>query len=277
MREFRKKQKRLYKILKILVVFCAVYLFVFIGVKPILADYSQTIALICSYVADGLVIGTLVFLFCYYSKYSKCDSFLTSVENEISDAGYYLTSREPREIDLFAEEICNDLKSCGYSVSRNIEIDEFEFYAKAVKRKELFYIVNCDNIDKNDVVAYLDSVIYDITAVSLKKRGTAVVCFVTEKADDKAIGLSKMITQLDKKGHLNVAIAIAEMSTSRVYFLGNQKTKSQQMIANFVMNCDLPIKDKYIGKETLPFQYELEERMKAFNLKDYNSGNFFAH
>lgn len=277
MREFRKKQKRLFNILKALVIFCAVFLFIFIGLKPIIADYNQTVALGLGYFADVLVLGTLIFLFCYYSKYGKCDSFLTGVENELSDAGYYFTSRQSKDIDSYIDEMYDDLKSCGYAMNKNIEINELDFNAKAVKKRELLYIASSDNIDKNDIVAYLDSVIYDITAVNLKKSGTAVVCFVTDKAEDNAIELSKMITPLDKKGRLKIAIAIAEVTTSRVYFLGNQKTKSQQLIANFVMNCDVPIKDEYIGKETLPYQIELEERMKAFNLKDFNSGNFFAH
>ncbi|MDE6019383.1 MAG: hypothetical protein K2H01_00075, partial [Ruminococcus sp.] len=64
-------------------------------------------------------------------------------------------------------------------------------------------------------------------------------------------------------------------STGNVYFLGNVQTKCQQMIANFVMNCDLPIKEQYIHKDKLQFQYDLAEKMKDFNLKDFKNDNFF--
>ncbi|MDE6155531.1 MAG: hypothetical protein K2F67_03740, partial [Eubacterium sp.] len=76
---------------------------------------------------------------------------------------------------------------------------------------------------------------------------------------------------------INIALAICELSSRRVYFLGTEKTKCQQLISNYVMNCDLPIKEQYIGKERLPFQNELEEKMKSFNIKDFKNGNFTAH
>lgn len=85
------------------------------------------------------------------------------------------------------------------------------------------------------------------------------------------------MTFLGKKEQLKIALAVCEMSTGRVYFLGNVKTKCQQMIANFAMNCDVPINDKYIGKERLSFQDELEEKMKSFNIKDFRAGKFSAH
>ena len=49
------------------------------------------------------------------------------------------------------------------------------------------------------------------------------------------------------------------------------------MIANYAMNVEVPIKDEFKGKEQLPFQAELEEHMKEFNIKDFKAGAFYAH
>ena len=73
-----------------------------------------------------------------------------------------------------------------------------------------------------------------------------------------------------------LAYAIAEADTGRVYFLGNRVSKCQQMIANYVMGCELPIADANKG-ERLPFQDKLEEKMKTFTLAEFKNGTFFAH
>lgn len=277
MKEFRKKQKRLYAFMKALIIVAAVCIFIFIGIKPAVAQVSTVAVMVCNYTCDFLILSAMAVLFIYYSKYGKSDAFLTSVENELSDAGYYLTSRAENTQNDYVNAVILDLQNCGYSVNRNVEINELEFDFKAESRKEFFYCIKTDNADKNDILAYLDSVIYDITVKSLKRKGNAVICFVTDKAEDEAIALSKMITPLGKKEQIKIAVAVCELSSRRVYFLGNIKTKCQQMIANFVMNCDVPIKEQYIGKERLPFQVELEEHMKSFNIKDFKSGNFYAH
>lgn len=277
MREFRKKQKRLYNLMKAIIIVGAAAIFVYIGAKPYVEDVSNTAAMICNYVCDALVIVIMVVLFTYFSKYGKSNSFLTSIENELSDTGYYLTSRTEKETVSYTNAMLEDFKSCGYILNSNIEINEFEFDFKAEKKKEFFYCISLDNADRNDVLAYLDCVIYDITVKNLKRKGNAVLCFITDKAEDDAIALSKMITPLGKKEQIKIAVAICEVSSGRVYFLGNVKTKCQQLTANFVMNCEVPIKEQYIGKERLPFQDELEEKMKSFNIKDFKAGTFNAH
>lgn len=277
MREFRIKQKKLYTFMKIFIIFGAVFIVAYIGVQPYVAKLSNIAAIVCGYICDFLVVANMSILFLYFSKYGKSDSFLTAVENELSDTGYYLTSREENVQKAYVQIMCDDLKQCGYSVNQNIEVNEFDFDFQAAKKKEFFYCVSVDSIDKNDILAYLDSVIYDITVRNIKRKGDCVLCFVTDTAQENAIALSKMITPLGKKEQIKIAIAIAELSTGRVYFLGNVKTKCQQMIANFVMNCEVPIKEQYIGKERLPFQDELEEHMKSFNIKDFKAGNFYAH
>lgn len=273
--EFRKKQARLKKIMNALFIFTAIYIFVFIGAEPLIAN--STVKTVCTFFCDGLVIVCMVVLFSYFSKYSKSDSFLENIEYELSDAGCYLTSRIEESIGDYYNAVKNDLQSDNFSVSENITINDFEFNAVCKKGKTWFYIVRDDSVDKNDILAYTDSAIYDVTAVDIKRRGNGVVLFICDNADESAIALSKMITPLGKKEQIKFATAIVEVSTKRVYFLGNKQTKCQQMIANFVMNCEIPIKEQYIVHEKLPFQFELEEHMKDFNIKDYKNGTFCAH
>lgn len=277
MNEIRKKQKKLYKIMKALVIFGAAFIFIFIGLQPTIKAYNPLLATVLMYVCDAVVIAVLVFLFSYYSKYGKCDSIMTSIENEINDNGYYLTSRIERENNSYIEAVYQDLKNCGYSMNKDVEIADFEFSFKAMKKKEYFYCADVEGLDKNDVLAYLDTVITDVTVNSLKRKGNGVLCLITDKAEDDAISLSKMITPLGKKEQLKIAIAICELSTGRVYFLGNNETKCQQMIANFVMNCDVPIKEQYICRDKLPFQLDLAEKVKELTLKDIKSDYFSVH
>lgn len=277
MNEIRKKQKKLYKIMKALVIFGAAFIFIFIGLQPTIKAYNQLLATVLMYVCDAVVVAVLVFLFSYYSIYGKCDSIMTSIENEINDNGYYLTSRKERENNSYIDAVYHDLKNCGYSMNKDVEIADFEFSFKAMKKKEYFYCADVDGLDKNDVLAYLDTVITDITVNSLKRKGNGVLCLITDMAEDDAISLSKMITPLGKKEQLKIAIAICELSTGRVYFLGNTETKCQQMIANFVMNCDVPIKEQYICRDKLPFQLDLAEKVKELTLKDIKSDYFSVH
>ncbi len=278
MREFRKKQARLKKIMNVLVIVTAVYLFAYIGVEPMLAKALPDWAvLIFGYLCDALVIGSLVVLFVYYSKYSKSDKYLKSIEDELSDIGYYYTAREERVIPAYYTAVKEDLLNNSFAINEDVVINELEFDCVAMKRNEFFYTVTLEETDKNDVLAYLDSVIYDITVNNLKRRGSGVLLFITDSAKDDAVALSKMITAMGKKEQIKVALAIVELSTGRCYFLGNTPTKCQQMIANFAMNCDTPIKDKFKGEERLPFQDDLEEHMKEFNIKDFRNGTFYAH
>ena len=60
-------------------------------------------------------------------------------------------------------------------------------------------------------------------------------------------------------------------------FQGREENKNKTQIANFVMNCEMPVKDKFIHKEKLPYQKELEKKAEKFTLKDFNNGNFYIH
>lgn len=277
MRELRKKQARLYKIMKGFLIAAAVVIVVYIGAEPYVAKASQTAAIVMNYVCDALVLGAMFVIFAYYNKYGKSDAFLTRVEHEIDDAGYYLTAREEKTTEQYVEAMFNDLKSCGFAMDKNIEIDDFEFDIRAYKKKEFFYAVQVEALNRDDVLAYSDVAVNDLTVQKLKRKGDCVICFVTDKADDSTIAISKVITPFGRKEQLKVSYAIAEVQTGRVYFLGNMATKLQQMTANYVMNCDVPIKDEYIGKERLPFQDELEERMKSFTIAEFRNGTFYTH
>lgn len=277
MREFRKKQKKLKRLMNTIVIVTAIYFLVLIGIEPIVANYSNILFVAMGYIADALVVACLIVLFTYFSKYGKSDSFLESIEYELSDIGYYFTSRTEKESESYKNAIVKDIRENGFSVDEKVVINDFDFSAVGRKRNEAVYIVNIDNLDKNDVIAYIDSVVYDITAVNVKRKATAILVFITNKADDGAISLSKMITPLGKKELIKIANAIVELDTSRVYFLGNKVSKHQQMIANYVMNCNVPIKDEFKANEKLPFQDDLEEKMKSFNIKDFKNGTFYAH
>lgn len=277
MRKFRKKQKNNFKIMKTLIIFSVIFILIYIGAQPYIASFNNIVDIVIKYFCDALIIANLVVIFSYYNKYGKCDAFLESIENELSDAGYYITSRNENDIDSYVDVIFNDLKENGYSVDKNYDSRDFTFSVRGIKRKEFFYVAKIEDVDKNDILAYLDDVINDITVKNIKRKGDAVVCFITDNAQDDAIALSKMITPIGKKAQLKIALSIVEPETKKVFFLGNVQTKCSRMIANFVMNCDLPIKEKYIHSDKLPFQYELEEKMKSFNIKDFKNGNFYAH
>lgn len=277
MREVRKKQKKFYKFLKGLVIFSVIFIFIYIGAQPYVKAFNETLAVSVNYACDILVIINLVVIFLYYSKYGKVEAFLKDIENELEDAGYYINSRDKENTDQRCETISDDLEKNGYKMSKLVEVKDFSFDVRAIKGKSYFYIVKVEKLDKNDILAYLDEMIYDLTSNLFKRKGNAVLCFVTDTACDDAIEISKMITPLGRKGQMKIALAIDETDTGNVYFQGREETKNKTQIANFVMNCEMPIKDKYIHKEKMPFQEELEKKAEKFTLKDFNNGNFYIH
>lgn len=275
MKKFRKKQRILYKIMKALVIFTAVFIFAYIGAYPYVMEYSKNLAVGINYFCDIDVVICLTIIFVYYSKYGKSDYFLSSIEDEINDAGYYFTSRESVGCDDYVDEMFNDLTSNKYSASKNVNCNDFSFDIRAYKKHDYFYAVAIDDLDKNDVLAYLDEAINDITVKNLKRKGNAVLCFVTNRAGDDAIALSKMITPIGRKMQLKIALAIVEPQSKKVYFQGIKDTRCKKLIANYVMNCDIPIKEKYICKDKLQFQFDIENKMESFNIKDFKNGNFY--
>lgn len=277
MREFRRKQKIFNKIMKTLVISSVVFIFVYIGAAPYVAKWNETAALILNYFSDILVVVNMAVVFMYYSKFGKSDSFLNTIEYELADVGYYYSAREQCSEASYIGAMKDDFIKDGYKINTNVETGDFEFDLTAFKSKEFFYVVNVNDLTRNDIIAHVDAVVNDITVQNLKRVGNAVVCFVTDKAQEDAVAISKMITPLGKKEKIKIAICIVEPNDKKCYFLGNMQTKCQQMIVNYVMNCPIPIEDKYKGEKRLPFQDELESHMKDFNIKDFKDGTFYAH
>lgn len=277
MREFRKKQKRLFKIMKGMIGFTVAYILIFIGVTPTVQSYSNQLFIILNYGGQVLALLALCIIFLYYSRYGKSNSFLERTEKEIDDFAYYYTAVTANNEQEFLRHITDELKKNGFNITQNTEISEFDFDICAEKKNEFFYAANISKVSRNDVLAYLDTVITDITVHKIKRKGNAVMCFVTDKAEDDAVAVSKMITPLGKKEQLKIALCIVEPETKKCYFLGNMETKCQQMILKYVMNSSSPISDNLKGECHMAFQDELEERMKAFNIKDFKDGTFYSH
>lgn len=275
MNEVRKKQKLFKKIMRVIVIVTAIFMLAYIGVAPAITSVAAVKVL--NYVSDILVIISLVLVLLYYSRYSKLELFLNDVEGEIEDCGYYLTAREEKEIADYFSAVEADLKNNGFRFEKDLELSELEFDGRALKTKEFFYLVCVDELDKNDIIAYLDAAVYDVTVGNLRRKGNCVVAFICSSVDEKALSLSKAVTAMGRKNQLKFTPGIVDVKQGRVYFSGLNPTKCQQMTANFLMNCSVPIDDKYKGQEKLKFQYELEEKMKSFTINDFKNGTFNIH
>lgn len=277
MKEIRKKQKRLYTAMKIIVAVTLVYIVVYIGIQPYTAEWGSTVSVILSYLSDGLIVVSLAVALIYYSRYGKTNAFLTRIEHEINDCGYYMINADSSNQEACLNSLFDKLKNDGYAIESNVDDDGLEFTYVALKRKEFFYVCDIDDLSKDDVLAYLDSTVNDLTVRRLKRAGNCVIVFITDKAQDGAIALSKMICTFGKKDQLKIAIAIAEPETRKCYFLGNMQTKTQAMTAEYIMNTRVPIPDELKHKEVLEFQKELEKHMEEFTIKSYLDGTFYAH
>ena len=137
-------------------------------------------------------------------------------------------------------------------MNKLVEVKDFSFDTRAIKGNNYFYIVNIEKVDKNDILAYLDEMIYDLTSNLFRRKGNGVLCFITDTACDDAIEISKMITPLGRKGQMKIALAIDETDTGNVYFQGREENKNKTQIANFVMNCEMPVRiNLYIKRSCL--------------------------
>ena len=278
MREFRKKQRTLKKWMTGLIVTAAVLIFVYIGIEPYLRQYIGAAATtVCSILCNVFALAAMVVLFLYYSKYSKSDYFLQSIEDELCDASYYLTARPEKTAEEYCRAVSRDLAENRFTLEKQVEVDGFTFDFKARHGKDFIYCVCAEDLERSDMLAFADCVLHDITVLNLRRNGNIVILYITDKAREDALALSKMTTAYGKKQQIRFNNAIVELSTGRCYFLGNRETRNQANIANYVMNCELPLKKKFIGQERLPFQDALEERMKDFDLKKYLNGEFYAH
>lgn len=206
MREIRKKQKKLYKAMRILLYAAIAVLVVYIGAEPLVAKASHVAALVMNYVCDALVIASMFMLLMYYSKYGKVDGYLSRIEDELADAGYYLSDRPEREIQPLTAAVLADLDRYGYTVERDLELSEMPFDARANEKKEFFYVVETEALTRGDILAYSDAAFTDLTVQKMKRSGSGVILFVTDTAGENA-DLSKSITCYGKRDQLQIAYA----------------------------------------------------------------------
>lgn len=275
MNDFLIKQKRFKFLRNFSLVFSAVLIFIYIGAEPYIEKYCGN-TLPFQLTLFVLVLISMAFLFLYESKYSKAVGFIDDLKAEIDDCGYYETARDERESDAYIESVSNDLAEHGFRIENSTEVNSFSFDFSAIKGKEYLYLTALDTPDKNDVIAYVDSARQDLMQNKMRYKGNCAVVFICNKADESAIALSKSITKtFSGKRVLNTGIAIVELSSGRVYFRGNQPSVIQKLIAEYVMDCSLPIKEEHKGNEKLAFQSELERKLKDFNINDFSKGNYY--
>ena len=198
MRSVRKKQKNFYKFLKGLVIFSVIFIFVYIGAEPYVKAYSANLAVGVNYACDILVLANLVVIFLYYSKYGKVESFLKDIENELEDAGYYISSREKENINDRCDTICKDLENNGYKISKNFDVKDFSFNVRALKGKNYFYIItNKPYLIKDYIINNLN---HTVTIVAAKggysdKRKKILLCVIPTTEYTR---LKEIIKELDK-------------------------------------------------------------------------------
>nr|MCR5208083.1 hypothetical protein [Eubacterium sp.] len=207
------------------------------------------------------------------SGYAKAASFLEKINYEITDSGCYLTARTESDTDSYLSAVKTDLINDGFRLSEIAGTDGLTFDLTAVRGNEYVYITSSDAVDKNDVIAFLDSALHDLTANKLRSKGNGAVVFICKNAEEDAVALSKAIKETySGKRVLKLGIAIVETDSKKVYFRGNEPSVIQKLVTEYIMGSELPIKDEYKLKERLPFQTELEDKTKAFNLADYKKG-----
>jgi hypothetical protein len=275
--ELIKKKKRLHALMKFFVIFGVLFIVFYIGAKPTIDDWSSSASVVCSYFCDGLIIANLILVFAYYTKYGKCDVVLNNIADEIVDCGYYLINSESNDAEKYLEAVIDKLNGSMYSVKREFELDELDFSFYADKRTEFIYCTSVEQLDRNDIIAYLDTAVNDITYHTLKRKGNGILLFVTDEAKEDAVSLSKLIVSLGRKSQIRIAIAIAEPQNGKIYYLGNQQSKCQQMIANYAQFAELPIANNLKSKGKLDFQSKLEEKLKTATVSELTADAINIH
>ena len=145
----------------------------------------------------------------------------------------------------------------AYECDPETVTEEFVFLRQMYDRNHSF------SFGKSDVIAYTDAAVNYITSQLMKRSCEGVVLFIGDSVDEKALPLSKQFTKLVTGRHSCVTVhpAILELNSKKVYFLGNDISRAQKMVVHYVMNCDFPIKEQYIGKEKLAFQREFDNEI----------------
>ena len=121
--------------MNIVVIITAILLLVLIGTENALIENAgKSVALALHYTSELLVIASLGIVLYYYSKYGKTDTFLTNVEFELSDVGYYKTKRSENTVDDYYKAVREDLIGGAFSISENLELTEMDFALRGTKR-----------------------------------------------------------------------------------------------------------------------------------------------
>ena len=218
---------------------------------------------------------TVVYLLFYEWRYGDAERYLKDAQCQISDAGYYYTARKQESPGGYANAVREDMASSGYRISDKVQCGDLSFEYTGTKPFEFFYAATFDTVGRKDIAAYMLAAADDLSRERLKQKGECVVLFVCNTAEKGAIAVSKQFTRLQfsRRKAITVYPIIVELSTRQVYFLGNKICRAQKMAVNYVLNCDLPLKPEYIGKEKLPFQNELAEKLASFDFKAFKDAN----
>ena len=275
MNDFKKQLKRFRKFRNIAIVSIAVLIFLYIGAEPYLNKSFGNIGVFQS-VMFILVLSALIIEFYYESKYSKAAKYISDIDLQISDAGYYITSREENGIDEFYNSLKADIENSGYKLTENSDADGLTFDFYAGKGTEYIYAVKLDNTERSDVIAYLDAAKNDLLSNKLKRKGECVVLFITDKAEDSAIALSKAFSRVivSRYNVITISPAIIEPESKKVYYLGNRISPTQKIVTELVLKSEFPLDNKFIHFEKLSFQKELEKEVEDFNIQDFKSRKY---
>ncbi|MBR6392758.1 MAG: hypothetical protein IKS12_05670 [Eubacterium sp.] len=274
MTDFLKKQRAFRRLRNISIIVSAVMIFMYIGAEPYIEKgFGNTAPFQLALFV--LVIISMALLFIYESRFAKAAEFIQDIGYEISDSGYYLTTREEKDAAEFTKAAVNDLKADGYRCESAISVNGLEFAAVAVKGNEFIYFVSVDTADKNDIIAYTDSALYDLMQNKLKSKGNCAVVFLCSNADDSAVRLSKSVSRtFSGKKVLKVGYAVAELPTGKIYFRGNEPSVIQKLVARYVLKCDLPIESRLASGDKLPYQSELKNKLKSFDINEFKNGKY---
>lgn len=218
---------------------------------------------------------TLAYVLFYEWRYGDAERYLKDAQCQISDAGYYLTARKQESPGGYVNAVKDDLAASGYRISEKVMCGDLEFDFVGTKPFEFFYAATFDTADHKDIAAYTLAAANDLANERMKRKGECVVLFVCRNADKGAIAVSKQFTRLQfsRSKTITVYPLIVDLSTRQVYFLGNKICRAQKMAVNYVLNCQIPLKPEYIGKEKLPFQQELADKLASFDFKAFKNAN----
>ncbi len=219
-----------------------------------------------------ITIGYVLF---YEWRYGDAERYLKDAQCQISDAGYYFTARKQESPGGYVNAVKDDLIASGYRINEKVICGDLDFEFIGTKPFEFFYAATFDKADRKDIAAYTLAAGNDLANERMKRKGECVVLFVCRHADKGAIALSKQFTRLQfsRSKTITVYPMIVDLSTRQVYFLGNKICRAQKMAVNYVLNCDLPLKPEYIGKEKLPFQQELADKLASFDFKAFKNAD----